>query len=401
MQDLFQVKDILAQRFTGDDKIVTVVAPGRVNLIGEHTDYNDGFVLPMAIDMQTSVAARLRNDNLIRIYSVAFNETISFSLDRMGKKQNPPWSNIPRGILWALICEGIKLRGCDLVIGTGVPVGAGLSSSAAVEVGISTAILSLINFAMAPARLAKICQRAENDFVGTQCGIMDQFIIAAGKKGQALYLDCRSLDFQHIPLMLGDYRFVICHSGVKRSLVTAGYNERRFECEQGTHILQKRLKNILALRDVSIEQLEKYQSEMPEHIYRRCRHVINENNLVQQSVAALRVGNLHRFGELMIASHYSQRDNFEVSCAEVDLLVDLALGIKGVLGARLTGGGFGGCTINLVASESVATFKHMVASEYERRTNIKPQFYTTSAAQGVHCLSMGDSGSFAEGARHH
>jgi galactokinase len=293
------------------------------------------------------------------------------------------WSNYLKGVLWALKGAGVPLRGLDLAFRGNVPRGGGLSSSAALEVITALTALKLYGVTFEITKIALLCQKAENDFIGMKCGVMDQFASLAGSEGHALFLDCRTLAYDRIPLDLGGYRIVICHSGVKHELVTSEYNVRRQNCTDGVAILKKHFPEITALRNVTPEMLERYRSEMAPEIYRRCYHVITENERVLGSIEAMRRGDLERFGRLMNDSHDSQRDYFEVSCPEIDLLVDLARQAVGVLGARLTGGGFGGCTVNLVAADAIARFETEVAEAYRKQTGIEPKVFVSTPRAGA------------------
>lgn len=378
---------ILIERFGEGSPVITGAAPGRVNLIGEHTDYNDGFVLPMAIGFGIQMAARRRRDSLVQIYSQDYQETAVFSLDKpLERDAEYLWSNYVKGVIWALQETGIELPGMEIVFRGNIPQGSGLSSSAALEVVTAIVLQALAGFKLAPPELALLCQRAENDFVGAKCGIMDQFISLMGRERRALFLDCRSLAFEQIPLELGDYRILICNSGVKHSLVASEYNRRRQECSAGVAALQSCFSGIKALRDADLQQLELAREKMTPEIYRRCRHVISENNRVLESTRALRQGDLPLFGRLMNESHDSLRDDYEVSCPEIDLLVSLARKIPGVLGARITGGGFGGCTVNLVDGPAIEMFSAMVLEEYQRQTKIQPHLYISTPMEGARIL---------------
>lgn len=375
--------------FGADDKPIMVGrAPGRVNLIGEHTDYNDGFVFPMAIDFEMRMAGRKRADRMVRIYSQEYQRTVEFSLDNITFDGGERWSNYPRGVLAELQEAGLELPGMDLAFSGNIPQGAGLSSSAALEVVTAVLARELARFAFDDPKLARLCQRAENEFVGMKCGIMDPFISLMGQKGHALFLDCRSLEFRHIPLALGAYRVVICKSGVKHSLVDSEYNVRRRQCEEGVAVLSKRFWEVWALRDVTPEQLERCRPELDPVVYRRCRHIVEENGRVVESVAALTAGDLARFGQLMNASHDSLRDLYEVSCPEIDRLVELARSVPGVLGARITGGGFGGCTVNLVAESAIPEFERMVLEPYRKETGIEPELFVSTPAAGAEILPL-------------
>ncbi|HBT15417.1 MAG TPA: galactokinase [Firmicutes bacterium] len=365
-------------------EIISGRAPGRVNLIGEHTDYNEGYVFPMAIEFEIKMAIRKRKDSIVRVYAVDYDQLVEVSLNKE-LTCNPQYQgcNYPLAVLWALNKNGIKLPGMEIAFSGNIPLGAGLSSSAALEVATAKVVQKLTDFSMDPVVLAKLCQFAENEFIGAKCGIMDQFVSMMGREEHALFLDCRSLDYQHIPLNLGAYSILICHSGVKHSLVDSEYNIRRRQCEEGVEILTTRFPQIRALRDVKLEQLENCHSEMNPAVYRCCRHVINENNRVLESIEALRRQDLISFGQLMNASHDSLRDDFEVSCAEIDLLVDLARQVPEVLGARITGGGFGGCTVNLLPARQEERFMEYVRGNYLKQTGIEPEFYISSPANGA------------------
>lgn len=357
-------------------------APGRVNLIGEHTDYNDGFVMPAALDFSTWVAIASRNDRRLVMYSENFGDTVEFDLDDPNPHAMQHWSDYPRGVAVILQRAGYALKGANLLINGEVPLGSGLSSSAAIEVSTGFALLDSQGFPVDRVKLAQLCQRAENKFVGMRCGIMDQFISSNGHADHALMLDCRSLEFRLLPLR-NDARLVICNTMVKHELASGEYNVRRAECEAGVRVLAQRLPNVHALRDVTLEQLEQCGRDLSEVVYRRCRHVVSEIARTHAAAAALEANDLARFGELMNASHHSLRDDYEVSCPELDVMVELARKVEGVYGARMTGGGFGGCTVNLVGAKNVAQFEQSVAAEYERLTGIKPEIYVCSAAEGA------------------
>ncbi len=372
----------------GPGGLVTVGrAPGRVNLIGEHTDYNDGYVFPMALDFQMEMAARLRTDGWVKLYSVDYHQQVEFSLNQpIAYDSTHKWSNYVRGLFSVFQDTGIQLNGAEIVFQGDIPQGAGLSSSAALEVVTAVVLQKLNGFTNLPQELALLCQRAENKFVGMNCGIMDQFISMMGWQNHALFLDCRSLEYRQVPLKLGNNRIVICQSGVKHNLVESEYNKRRSECEQAVAILAKKQSGIKALRDANMEQVEACKNEMNEIVYKRCCHVIAENNRVLESVKVLTQGNLQSFGRLMNASHDSLRDLYEVSCPEIDELVKLARAVPGVLGARITGGGFGGCTVNLVNKDSCQEFTERVATAYRKKTGIEPIFYFSTAADGAKVL---------------
>ena len=357
-------------------------APGRVNLIGEHTDYNDGFVMPAAIDLYTQAAIKPRDDRTLFVHSENFSDSVEFDLDESNPHARGHWSDYVYGVAATLERAGYSLRGADLAIRSDVPIGAGLSSSAAIEVATGLAMLENSGIEIDRVDLAKLCQQAENEFVGMRCGIMDQFISCCGKAGTALMLDCRSLGYRLLPLP-EDVLLVICNTGVKHELGSSEYNTRRAECEAGIQHFAKLLPDIRALRDVTVNDLEGRSSDLNEVIFKRCRHVITENVRVMEAASALERGDLHAFGKLMAQSHCSLRDDYEVSCAELDAMVDLAMQVEGVWGARMTGGGFGGCTINLVKADRVADFKRTVARGYQRATGLAPEVFVCSTADGV------------------
>jgi galactokinase len=357
-------------------------APGRVNLIGEHTDYNAGFVFPAAIDLFAWVAIAPRSDRRIHLQSENFGQAAELDLDSGPRAASRQWSSYVFGVAFVLEQRGYRLRGANLLIRGDVPIGAGVSSSAALEIATGFALLANSGIAIDGTNLALCCQKAENDFVGTRCGIMDQLASACCVKDRALLLDCRSLEFRTVPLLAG-VRLVICNSMVKRELAASAYNTRRAECEEGVRVLAERFPGVCALRDATMEQLQSCRGALPETVYKRCRHVVSEDERVILAAGALEHNRLDDLRDLMAESHRSLRDDYEVSCAELDLLVELASQAKGVHGARMTGAGFGGCTINLVDSEAVAEFQRRISTEYERRIGLKPDIYVCDAADGV------------------
>ncbi|HEX8891382.1 MAG TPA: galactokinase [Pyrinomonadaceae bacterium] len=358
-------------------------APGRVNLIGEHTDYNDGFVFPMAIDRETVVAGTRREDRRVRVHSLNFNESVEFDLDEEGKGLRGIWLDYVEGTARELVKRGANLRGADLVIASNVPVGAGLSSSAALEVSTGYALLSLSEAEIEAKTLALAAQAAEHNYVGTKCGIMDQFIAVMGERDHALLIDCRSLETTQVPLDTSETVIVIADTRVKHELASSEYNKRRAECERGVEILEEWLPGIRALRDVSVEDFEKYEEHLPEPVRRRCRHVVTENARALSAAEALRRGDMEEMGRLMYLSHRSLSKDYEVSCKELDLMVEIASRVQGVKGARMTGGGFGGCTVNLVARASLDEFQRTVASEYKLQTTLEPFIYVVEASDGA------------------
>ncbi|HEY4900759.1 MAG TPA: galactokinase [Terriglobales bacterium] len=357
-------------------------APGRVNLIGEHTDYNDGSVMPAALAFYTYVAAGPRIDRTLTVYSVDFDETRNFDLGDLAGSPTGHWSDYVRGVAEVLQASGNPIRGANLVIKGEVPIGAGLSSSAALEVASALALLTNSGLTLSGIEVAKACQRAEHEFAGTKCGIMDQFISCYGRANHALLLDCRSLSWE--PLRIEDrVRIVVCNTMVKHELAGGEYNRRRADCDAGVLYLRQYLPDIRALRDASLSQLNQYGATLPDVTYRRCRHVISENARVLEAAQALKDGDLAGFGVLMYASHASLRDDYEVSCKELDLMVDFARKCRGVYGARMTGGGFGGCTVNMVNADGVDEFKATIAREYKSATGLLPEIYVCTAADGA------------------
>lgn len=361
---------------------ILVRAPGRVNLIGEHTDYNDGFVFPAAIGFETIVAIGPRDGKGLIVHSENYQEGVELDLEELPATRRGHWSDYVVGIARQLQHEAGTVGGANLLLRGNVPLGAGLSSSASLEVAICMALLEVSNRSMDGDSVARLCQRAENEFVDARCGIMDQFISVHGKKDHALRLDCRSLQYELLPIPPG-VRLVICNSMVRHSVAEGAYNERRAECEAGARYFAERMPGVKALRDVSFEDFEKLGDDLPEAIRNRCRHVITENSRVLQAADALKEANLTQFGKLMLNSHASLRGDFAASCEEIDLLVRLAEHCPGVYGARMTGGGFGGCTINLVDADRAEEFRCTILGEYERATGRVAEIYVTSAANGA------------------
>jgi galactokinase len=359
-------------------------APGRVNLIGEHTDYNDGFVLPMAIDRRTAVAAAPRSDRKIVVQSKNIGQKEEIDLDRPGPKQRGSWLDYIEGTAQALEQRGVVLNGAELLIDSDVPSGAGLSSSAALEMSVGLALSSLANDSrLSRVELALAGQSAEHNYVGTMCGIMDQFIASLGQADHALLIDCRSLEPQAVPLALPGAVILICDTRVKHELASSEYNKRRAECQEGVKLLKEALPDIRALRDVSVAQFEKHEDRLADPIRRRCRHVVTENDRTLAAARALSRNDLVEFGRLMAMSHRSLRDDYEVSCPELDASVDVAASVSGVYGARMTGGGFGGCTVNLVANEAIEPLSDALRSELGRRFGKRPEVFASRASDGT------------------
>jgi galactokinase len=360
------------------------VGPGRVNVIGEHTDYNEGFVLPVALKRDVRLAVRPRADRKVRLISVEYGGAFDFDLDAMSFSQAAPWANYVMGVAWALEERGIALSGMDAAISGNVPRGSGLSSSAAIEVASVLAFLraSGADGVLSGPEIALVAQRAENKFVGVNCGIMDQFISVLGHENSALLIDCRSLEYKLVPFP-EEASLVIGNTKASRSLAGSAYNTRRAECEEGVRLLQAKMPEIRALRDVSVEQLDFYSSLLSPTVYRRCRHVVRENQRVMDTIGALQRNDLATVGALMDASHASLRDDYEVSSPALDAMVDAMRTADGCLGARLTGAGFGGCAIALVSAGQEQAAADAIFDKYPRATNIWPEVYTTRAADGA------------------
>ncbi len=376
-----RLRDDFRARFGAEPRVFR--APGRVNLIGEHTDYNGGFVLPMAIDRETVVAAAPREDRRVRLFSLNVEGSFEFDLDAPGEKQRGIWLDYVEGVARALEAGGLRLGGADLAVASDVPVGSGLSSSAALEVSTGLALASVSGLEVDRVQLALAGQKAEHEYVGAKVGIMDQFIASLGREGHALLIDCRTLEAVNIPFDTSRVEVVICDTGVRHELASSEYNARRAECERGVELLRRRLPDIRALRDVSVVEFERHEGELPEPVRRRCRHVVTENDRTLEASDALRRGDLEGMGLLMDASHKSLRDDYEVSCPELDFLAETAWGLEGVLGSRMTGGGFGGSTVSLVRRDRVEEFGAALGAEYERRFNRRPTLYVSEPGGGA------------------
>jgi galactokinase len=366
-------------------------APGRVNLIGEHTDYNDGFVMPAAVGFSTYVAIAPRPDRKLVIHSKEFPGNFEFDLDHLPEKRLGAWCDYVVGVASVLRESGLKLAGANLLVHGKVPIGAGLSSSAALEVSSALALLSLTDTSLPLPEVAQLCRQAENSFVGARVGIMDQFVSCMGKAGHAFFLDCRSLDFRLVPIPAG-LQLVVCNTMVKHDLATGAYNTRREECEAGVRAFAQWDPAIRALRDVSVDLLDQHANDLPTTIWKRCSHVVRENQRTLDAARALTEGDLARVGSLMRESHNSLRDLYEVSCRELDVMVEAAEGLPGFCGGRMTGGGFGGCTINLVREENAEDFAKRIAERYRAATGICPQVYLCSAEDGAQLVGEPRSG---------
>ena len=424
-------------------------APGRVNLIGEHTDYNDGYVFPVAIDKYINIAARQRTDRHVILHAPDVNdssesealsfksEALSFKSEALSFKnevlpfkfdldalpsipqQAPAWSRYLIGVASLLQASGRKVAGIDALITGDVPIGAGLSSSAALSVSATLAFLAAGSELVGDGfpvpednkkELAALCQRVEHEFAGVNCGIMDQMISLLGRENHGLFLDCRSLEYEHIPLNLAGHYITICNTKVKRELATSEYNKRRAECERGVEILSKWISGISSLRDIALTDFKKHEEELPMLTQKRCRYVIEENTRVLDAVSVLKAHNqqitektdeaLIQFGRLMNASHDGLRDDYEVSCKELDLLTDIARSITGVIGSRMTGAGFGGCTVSIVHKDALETFQTRVKQEYHEQIGIEPEIYLCRVGDGAQVFWSTDAGEIHENAKH-
>ena len=381
-------QDVLAKfkELYGDEGDIRVYfAPGRVNLIGEHTDYNGGHVFPCALTIGTYMAVRKRADRKVNFYSMNFEELgiIECSLDNMTPKEDGEWTNYPMGVMWAFDGRGMKMDcGLDLALYGNIPNGSGLSSSASLEVVTGYMLKDMYGFDVTNVDLAKIGQYSENNFNGCNCGIMDQFASAMGKANNAIFLDCNTLEYEYAPISLDGAKIVVTNSMVKHSLVTSAYNDRRNESSQALKDLQQ-VCGIESLGELTEEEFDKYASSIKDEIDRsRGKHAVYENQRTIKAVEALKNNDIETFGKLMNASHVSLRDDYETSCEEVDVLVEEAWKIDGVIGSRITGGGFGGCTVSIVKDEAIDTFKEKLTAAYQEKVGKTPEFYVVSIGDG-------------------
>ncbi len=367
----------------GEGECFVVSAPGRVNLVGEHTDYTGGFVLPIAIDRCVRMACRPTGTEKLQLVSLDFDEESSFSLEELKRSSDQPWTNYVRGVAWSLKQAGYSLTGFQGVLEGDIPIGAGLSSSAALEVASALAFCEASGLEIARRELALICQRAENDFVGMRCGIMDQYVCLFAKSRHALFLDCASLEHELVPFDASAVKLVVCDTGVKHELAATAYNQRRSEAEEALEILKGAYPGAEGYRNLTTEQVQRFKVQLGDVLYRRARHIVSENERVRAAVSALKAGDYELLGRLFSGSHASLRDDYEVSCEELDLLVELADSCDGVLGSRMTGGGFGGCTIGLVESAAIEGFEKRISEGYEHRFDRRPEIYIFEAADAA------------------
>mgnify|MGYP000915208606 CR=1 FL=1 len=388
--NISELKKKFLEIYKGEEKGIRVFSsPGRVNLIGEHTDYNGGYVFPAALTLSSTVVARPRNDRRVNLIATDLGVQVSGSLDRLDEYKTLKWGNYQLGVADELQKAGYRLTGCDLLYHDTVPLGAGLSSSAAIEVATAITLVSLGNTAFGlnqpvdMIQMALISQKAENNYVGVNCGIMDQFASAMGRKGHAIFLNCRDLSYKHVPLNLRGCRIVIANTNKKRGLGDSKYNERRSQCEQAYGILRRFLPEASCLGEISPEDFSRYKNEIKDEVIRkRAEHVIAEDDRVLKSMEALENDDIERFGKYMIDSHHSLRDLYEVTGPELDALVEEALKVDGVIGSRMTGAGFGGCTVSLVREEAIDRFIEAVGAGYTKRTGLTPSFYVSEVGDG-------------------
>lgn len=374
-----KVQQAFRERFNKEPLIIG--APGRVNLIGEHTDYNNGFVLPGAVDKRIYVALAPNGTNTVNVFASQFNESYSFSLDITGPQKG--WMNYLLGVTYHIQQQGKKVGGVDLVIDGDIPVGAGMSSSAALCSGYGFGLNELFQLGLSRMELAFIGQKTEHTFVGVKCGIMDQFASLHGKKGHVMKLDCRSLEYEYIPFDFPAYKIVLVNSMVSHSLAGSEYNVRRQQCEEGVAILQKHYPGITSLRDVEPAQLLLHQAELPPIVFDRCSFIVYEKERLLAGCDALKKNDLATFGKLMFATHEGLSKKYSVSCTELDFLAECAQHLTGVVGARMMGGGFGGCTINIVQADAVATFTQKIQAAFNGLFKITPDVYVTQIEDGV------------------
>ncbi|MEC7096431.1 MAG: galactokinase [Pseudomonadota bacterium] len=371
---LEHIRSQFAATFGDDNHLQVIMAPGRVNLIGEYTDFNEGFVFPMTVDRGVYVGIRARDDQRVRVKSIRFGELIDYRLDDFEKPELGHWSCYVLGVIEELRLLGLVSHGFDAVIDGNLNLGAGLSSSAALETATTLALQSLFDFEMSRVDVATLCQRVEHRYANVMCGIMDQFASGLGRSNHALLLDCRTLSHVNISTNLDKYRIAIISSEVKRELASSAYNDRRLQCEEGVALFRQFDPTIASLRDVTPDLFDAYGDQLSEIVFQRCRHVITENARVLDASAVLAAGDLTEFGRLMTASHSSLRDDFEVSCDELDCLVDIANGTEGVLGSRMTGAGFGGCTVTLIHMDAIETLRANLLP-YTDRFGLNPEMF--------------------------
>jgi galactokinase len=377
------MKENVVLQFVGqfNSKPLLVASPGRINLIGEHTDYNEGFVLPGAVDKKIYVGIAKNDGNILHVWANQYKQKFSFSLDEIHPVEG--WATYLLGMIYHLKQKGHPIQGVDVVIDGDVPLGAGMSSSAAVCSAFGFALNEIFGLGLSRMELALLGQKTEHTFAGVKCGIMDQFASLHGRKGHVMKLDCRSLEYEYIPFDFPDYKIVLVNTMVEHSLAGSEYNVRRHQCEDGVAVLKKYFPSIRSLRDVSLEQLEKHKNDLPEVVYRRCSFIIHENKRLLDGCDLLNKGDLKSFGQLMFEAHEGLSKWYEVSCHESDFLVEQAKKFDGVTGARQMGGGFGGCTINIVKAGCVERFSSLMHDSYKNKFDVVPGIYITQIEDGA------------------
>lgn len=386
MQSLIdKIKSSFADKFGVPSNLLLVQSPGRINLIGEHTDYNEGFVLPAAIDKCIIFTVAPNQSKQWRFYSADLDRSMNYEIG-MIQHSNERWANYLLGILDQLYREGYEVPGIDCAFGGNIPIGAGMSSSAALEAGFLFALNELFDFKLDKFSIVKLAQKAENEFVGVKCGIMDQFTNIFGRDHHAIKLDCRLLEYEYFPFVRDDLRIVLCDTHVHHELGASEYNLRREQCDEGVKRIRKYHPDVKSLRDIDIDMIEKSKKELSSIIYKRCKYVIEENERVIRACEDLKKNDFVSFGQRMYESHTGLRDEYEVSCAELDLLVDIASKIDGVYGARMMGAGFGGCTINLVESNYIKSFMKTIIDEYRKVMNKNVSIYVCLIEGGTRVM---------------
>jgi len=378
------IEDTFSKHFPG--KPITVTSPGRINIIGEHTDYNDGYVLPAAIDKGVSVATGKRNDNLVKLFSTQYSEEYELSIDAIAKSKKS-WVNYVIGVVDQLLKRGDLITGFNMVIHGNVPVGAGLSSSAALECAVAFALNELFDLKLDKLEMILLTQRAEHEFAGVMCGVMDMFASVYGKLEHAIKLDCRTLEFEYVPIKIPGYKLLLLNSNVKHNLASSEYNDRREQCENGVNLIKKHIPSVKTLRDVTEDMLEKYVLPIDKLIYKKCNYVVQENIRLIGACENLKKGDLFGLGSKMFETHAGLSQDYAVSCKELDLLVDIVRNDEAVLGARMMGGGFGGCTLNLVKEDEIERLVNVVGEQYFIQTKLECSHYVVSVANGTHLVS--------------
>lgn len=371
------------EQFSNFNSEVRVASPGRINLIGEHTDYNNGFVMPTAIDKKIYFDFRKNDsDDICRIYSRTFNSYFEFNFNNFSKAEDS-WKNYLLGVIDEILKMDKKLNGFDCIIKSELPIGAGISSSAALECGLAGGLNQLFNLNLSKHDIVELSQRAENNFVGSNCGIMDQFASVMSKKDHIILLDCKSLDTEYIPADFKNCKLLLLNTNISHSIADSEYNTRRAECEDAVRKIKQKYSEATSLREVSFDMLDEFKNELTEKTYQRCVYVLKENERVQKASSAMKSGELKEFGQLMYQSHEGLQNNYEVSCAELDFMVDYSKNKDFIYGSRMMGGGFGGCTINLIEADKIAEYSKEISEAYFNKFNRKMDVISVSAGEGT------------------